>query len=362
MLSPSRGPERLIRFGQWLIALLFAYFLIQVGASLIADLPLLAAPPRLERYLDQARLGRLQGELSPLNSERERLQGELLALQRREQEAREAYDTDKTSFENWRSARSATEQSAQNPEVIRRVRQLDGQLEQQRRLGGERRGLESELRTLEQRIASPQQQLDQLQAEAQRRWQSAKQTSELRAFAIRLLFVGPLLALALWQFRRFRGSEQWPFVWGFLLFGLVAFFVELVPYLPSFGAYLRYGVGALLTFLGGRTLIRWLNAYLQRKQQEQTAPQEERQRSIRYEQALQALSRNQCPSCERSLSRDSVALPDFCMHCGLHIQRNCSSCGHHQLVFFPYCSACGAPSPPRQEPPGQDPPGLQPAA
>ncbi len=39
--SPSRGPERLIRSGQWLIALLFAYVLIQVGASLIADLPLL---------------------------------------------------------------------------------------------------------------------------------------------------------------------------------------------------------------------------------------------------------------------------------------------------------------------------------
>ena len=41
MVNPSRGPERLIRSGQWLIALLFAYFLIQVGASLIADLPLL---------------------------------------------------------------------------------------------------------------------------------------------------------------------------------------------------------------------------------------------------------------------------------------------------------------------------------
>jgi hypothetical protein len=42
MINPSRGPERLIRSGQWLIALLFAYFLIQVGASLNVGLPLMA--------------------------------------------------------------------------------------------------------------------------------------------------------------------------------------------------------------------------------------------------------------------------------------------------------------------------------
>jgi hypothetical protein len=38
--QPSRGPERLMGSGPWLIALLFAYFLIQVGASLNAGLPL----------------------------------------------------------------------------------------------------------------------------------------------------------------------------------------------------------------------------------------------------------------------------------------------------------------------------------
>ena len=64
--------------------------------------------------------------------------------------------------------------------------------------------------SLQSRIDTPQRQVDQLQAEAQTRWQRARQGAEGRAFVVRLLFVGPLLALAIWQFRRFRGSDQWP--------------------------------------------------------------------------------------------------------------------------------------------------------
>jgi hypothetical protein len=212
MLSPSRGPERLIRMGQWLIALLFAYFLIQVGSSLIADLPLLAKAPQQEQFVDRARLESLESELVPLTQARDDLKSRLEGVGQKEVEAREAYATDKASFDNWRSARSATEQSGQNPEVIARVRQLDTQLDQQRRLSAERQGLERQLGDLQSRIGVPQRQVDQLQAEAQSRWQRARQGAEGRAFVVRLLFVGPLLALAIWQFRRFRGTDQWPFV------------------------------------------------------------------------------------------------------------------------------------------------------
>jgi chemotaxis protein histidine kinase CheA len=344
MVNPSRGPERLVRAGQWLIALLFAYFLIQVGGALIADLPLLSSQPRLEQYEDQPRIAALQAELEPLQSRQQALQEQADRLRERQQQASQAYAREKASFDNWRSTRSSTEQSDQNPEVIARARQLDGLLQQHQQLSNEQEQLEAQQRTLRASLVPPQQQLEQLQAEARARWQRALQRAELRIFGIRLLFVGPLLGLALWQFRRFRGSDQWPFVWGFLLFGLFAFFVELVPYLPSFGAYIRYGVGALLTFLAGRALIRWLNAYLARKQQEQVAPQQERQRTIRYEKALQALGRNQCPSCERNLPRRDGVLPDYCMHCGLQLQLDCSQCGFHHYACFPYCPSCGHPA------------------
>lgn len=341
MVGSTRGPERLIRVGQWLIALLFAYFLIQVGASLIADLPLLSRAPQLEHYVDKPRVQAVEARIAPFTQKRDSLRKELEAQNERLQESRDAYERGRSSFETWRAARTATEQSAQNPEVIARARQLDAQLEEQRRLEAERRALEQRLAGVETALKDPEQQLDTLKAKAQERFDRARTGAELRAFGIRLLFVGPVLGLSIWQFRRFRRSDQWPFVWGFLIFGLFAFFFELVPYLPSFGNYLRYGVGAVLTFLGGRALIGWLQEYLQRKELEQAAPQQERQRQIRYESALQALSRSQCPSCERSVARADGTLPDFCMHCGLQLQRDCSRCGHHQLTFFPFCQACG---------------------
>jgi hypothetical protein len=232
--------------------------------------------------------------------------------------------------------------------VIARARQLDGLLRQEQQLRAQRSQLEANLQRAQGELAAPQGQLEQLRRQA-------RQRSELLAFGIRLAFVGPLLLLALWQFRRYRGSDQWPFVWGFLLFGLFAFFVELVPYLPSFGAYIRYGVGALLTLVVGRSLIRWLNAYLLRKQQEQAAPQQQRQRQIRYEKALQTLGRHQCPSCERSLPRQEGALPNYCMHCGLQLQRHCDGCGSQHLACFPYCPSCGLGSGLAEADPGVDP-------
>ncbi|MFO7630695.1 MAG: hypothetical protein R6W06_14515 [Prochlorococcaceae cyanobacterium] len=347
MINPSRGPERLVRSFQWLIALLFAYFLIQVGGALIADLPLLSSQPRLEQYLDQPRISALEARLRPLQARQQMLGEQAGRLRDRQQQAGEAYARAKAGFDNWRSTRSATQQSDQNPEVIARARQLDELLRQQQQLSGEQAAINAQLQQVWTSQAPPQQQLEQLRREADGRWRQAVQRAELRAFGIRLLFVGPLLALALWQFRRFRLSDQWPFVWGVLLFALFAFFVELVPYLPSFGAYIRYGVGALLTFLVGRALIRWLNDYLARKQLEQAAPQEQRQHSIRYEKALQALGRSQCPSCERNLPRRDGELPDYCMHCGLNLQHNCRQCGFHHYACFPYCSSCGTAAEPQ---------------
>lgn len=326
---------------QWLIALFFAFFLIRVGGSLLADLPSLTTAPQREPFLQSPPIAALEARLQPLEAERQTVEERLSGLRQRQDLARQAYESDKASFDNWRSARSATEQEAQNPEVIARARQLDNQLLLQQRLRGDSQALERQRDGLRAKAQPIERQLAQLRNAGERRFQQARQRAELLVFGLRLLLVGPMLALALWQFRRYRRSEQWPFVYGILIFGLFLFFFELVPYLPTFGAYIRYGVGALLTVVAGRALIRWLQDYLRRKQEEQTAPQEERQRQIRYEKALQALGQSQCPSCERRLSVKDGTLPNFCMHCGLVLQVDCPRCQNHHLSFFPFCPSCG---------------------
>ncbi|WP_228008947.1 hypothetical protein [Cyanobium sp. LEGE 06113] len=183
MVNPSRGPERLVRAGQWLIALLFAYFLIQVGGALIADLPLLSSPPRLEQFLDQPAKTALEAELQPLQSRREALQEQAERLGERQQQAQARYEREKASFDNWRSTRSATAQSDQNPEVIARARQLDGLLQQQQQLSGEQAALAARLRQVQASIAVPRQQLQLLQSEAQGRFQAARQRAELQPSA-----------------------------------------------------------------------------------------------------------------------------------------------------------------------------------
>jgi hypothetical protein len=77
MLSPSRGPERLVRAGQWTVAVLFAWFLIQVGASLIADLPLLSRAPQPAQFRQASALQTVQNQIDPLQTQRQRLEVQL---------------------------------------------------------------------------------------------------------------------------------------------------------------------------------------------------------------------------------------------------------------------------------------------
>lgn len=340
MTKGLRLSEKWFQRGLWGIAVLFAGFLIGLGSLVVADLPKAERPVDAEQFMDQARLrpARAQvkqddAQLADLSDEQQRAANSLQA-------ATNAFQSERESFDTWIATRSATEQNAQNPQVLARQHQLDILKATQRSAQTKVDALESQHTDLQQAHDKHQQTVDEVENAGQAGYQHAVSRMELRVFALRLALILPLLLIAVWLFVKRRKGPRWPFVWGFIFFALFAFFVELVPYMPSYGGYLRYLVGIALTVWGGNYAIAALRRYLDAQKAAEQRPEEERRKDLGYEMAQMRLSRRVCPACERPIDvSDPTA--NFCMHCGLVVFDDCPRCKTRQTSFTHFCRFCG---------------------
>ena len=123
--SSNRLPEKWFRRGLWLVAFVFAGFLIGLGGKIVGDLPQAAPYKELREYVNHT-------TYDPLLLEQTRLQNTQTSLQEQAEQAslalekqRNIRQSEQTSLDNWLATRSATEQSDQNPEVIARTQKLD---------------------------------------------------------------------------------------------------------------------------------------------------------------------------------------------------------------------------------------------
>ena len=123
-------------------------------------------------------------------------------------------------------------------------------------------------------------------------------------------------------------------------FALFAFFVELVPYLPSYGGYVRYAVGIGITALVGRYAIVALNRYLERQKLAEALPDQERRKELSYDVDLARLAKSVCPGCERPVDLKNEKI-DFCPHCGIGLFDHCGACSARKSAFARFCHACG---------------------
>ena len=246
------------------------------------------------------------------------------------------------SFRNWIATRTATQLPSQDEELIARTAQLDELKAEQARTQAAVESQRKALLDASQALQAAEEQMAPLLAEAQQRYQEALLTSELRVFVYRLALTLPLLALAAWLFKHKRKSQLWPFVWGFGFFALFAFFVELVPYLPSYGGYVRYTVGIALTVVVGRWLIKAANRYLAQQKLAEAQPDPVRRQVLTYDTALIRMSKSACPGCERPVDLKNPEI-DFCPHCGIGLFDRCPKCSTRKNAFAPFCHACGTP-------------------
>lgn len=340
MSKGLRLTERWLTRALWLVAFIFAGFLIGLGGKIVENLWDVEAPLTVEQFMDQRRAAEVKAQR---DAAQEKLDAARTALEQAEQKhavARSNTRSARASFDNWLATRRVTARPDQDRELVARTEALDA-------LESEERKALSAVETQEQAMLDASQQAQQ----ARSRWEAlerpavqahaqALRAKELRVFLYRLALTLPLLVVAGWLFAHKRKSSWWPFAWGFIFFALFAFFFELVPYLPSYGGYVRYVVGIVVTVVVGRHAILSLQRYLARQKQSEALPDAERRQTMRYDLALARLGKSVCPGCERAVDLKDTAI-DYCPHCGIGLFDRCGGCATRKNAFARFCFSCG---------------------
>lgn len=340
MSKSLRLSEKWFRRGLWLVALVFAAFLSGLGGTLVGDLPKVERRQAIEDFMDPVAAPQLRQQVKDAQRSAKDAQDALDQAQLKLRVAQADNRSARETFNNWLATRQVTARADQDPELIKRTAQLDTLRQNERAaLAAVEVQQQAALnaRQLEGRANA---QLQELQRSAQEAWNTARRAQELRVFLYRLALTLPLLLAAGWLFVKKRHGTYWPFVWGFIFFALFAFFVELVPYLPSYGGYVRYIVGILVTVAVGRYAIVALNRYLERQKLAEAMPDVQRREELSYDVALARLAKGVCPGCERPVDlKDDKN--DFCPHCGIGLHDRCTHCQARKSAFSRFCHACG---------------------
>ena len=340
MSKGLRLTEKWLHRALWLVALAFASFLIGLGGKLVENLADVEEPPTLEQFIEPAQLIAVRTE----EQEAEKLQ--ILARERHEQAvqkhevAQANTKSARATFDNWLATRSATARPDQDTELITRTKALDAlEAEERRSLGAVERQRQALLEAAQQAERATRRRAE-LELPALQQRDRAAEAQALRVFGYRLALTLPLLVIAGWLFKHKRKGNSWPFAWGFIIFALFAFFFELVPYLPSYGGYVRYIVGIVVTVVVGRYAIASLQRYLARQKEAEALPDVQRRQTLRYDMVLTRLGKDVCPGCERTVNlKDGTT--DFCPHCGIGLFNRCGGCGTRKNAFGRFCFSCG---------------------
>ena len=347
------APEKLFAFSMWLVSLVFAAFLVGLGGKIIADVPSATTPVSVESFTNPQVMWDSRNRLDGAEDTRRKLEPELAEAQAVAAARQTAYATAQSANRNWLATRSVT---STNPDAVKQDRELLRQSKELEALSASLREaqvkveeLSSQMRAaLREEAEARSAMTDQLR-DAQPQVQSASRAQELKIFGLRLALTGPLLLVSTWLIVKKRKSSHWPLARGFIMFSLFAFFVELVPDLPSYGGYVRYGVGLLLSLVGGHYGIKWMQGFLARRQAEANRNETERRSSLDKVQAVQKIVSKVCPGCERPIPAelDGVKV-DNCVYCGLRLFDLCEGkrasgdlCGVRKNAFYPHCPSCG---------------------
>ena len=353
----SKKLERTSRLIYFTISTMLCFFLVLLSNRIIDDIDRLTESPMQDQFENKAVRKELDKKMEMVSIEIDNLNNKKALIEKTITTAKENYTNEKQSFDNWLQTRKTLGSPDKDQEVISRAKQLDEFYKIEQEWRAQLNAKQTELDQKEKEQALIQQKIDKEILLGSVKYDKAYKQYELKVFLIRLLFVGPILALGIFFFIRYRRHKFWPLFFGFTLFSIYTFFFGLVPYLPSYGGYVHYAVGIILSLGLGYYAIKTIRQFIEQKQAELKISTQERAKNVQTEVAEKALDNHFCPSCGKDFlikkwetptkNNDSEVyklVTNYCRHCGLELFKKCSSCGNKNFAHLPFCASCGEPS------------------
>ncbi len=343
-MKSSRQLSKIFMLVLYGISVAFAFFLLQAGALIIENIPKVGINTTVDDYIDKKQEKSIEEQIKIIESDLEVLELESHELNAKYNGIKKSIDLETESYKSILASRYYTEDGKKNNQVEDSRRKLEKERSNLKKVNQQINELARKITLKKNEKQKKLQVKRDITRKAEKIYENKKKRNTLKAFAIRLSFVLPLLALAIFLFKKYRKSNYWPFVFGWGYFSLYSFFVELVPYFPSYGGYVRALVGILLCLLIGKFVIQKLQAYLEQKRKLEMQDEGERRSKLQDEEsnleiAYAKLAKDICPSCDRKFTdRENK----FCVYCGLCIKKACPQCNQLQSSFNKFCFECGA--------------------
>ncbi len=348
MMKGARVPERAYRIVLWVVSIIFAGFIIGLGNLVIGDLPQVEGQLSSDVVAETPAAKNIRVELADIAAKRAVIDDKLEIDRLQLDQAQRASQTATETFQAWIAARTATTNPQQDPEVLARTRTLEQLKTNERSVQSAIDALEQEKLPLSQRETALQEEQGRLIADQTPAMERAAFQQELRVFGMRLAITLPMLLIAVWLVMKKRASDYWPLARGFALAALFVFFVELVPYMPSYGGYVRYVVGIVLTLVAAHFLIKNMRSYLEKRQAVEQQAEEERRKLVSHDEAFKKMAAKVCPGCDRPIAAMEGSESNFCVHCGMTLFDHCGKCETRKMAFFRYCMSCGTSAKPAE--------------
>lgn len=341
MAKSTRRPQKIYAIVMWVLSFVFAGFLMALGDLVMRDIPRVDQSISVETFVNAEQMKLLRSKERNLSRQTTPLQRTIEDAVEEKNSAEVNYRGAKSRFDNWIATRTATQSNATNPEVLSRTQELEGLSANVRTAERVVATAQANQRTQNRNASDVRASIKQLRDEAQPAYKRARRKQDLKVFGFRLMLTLPLLLLSAWMLMKKRHSAYWPLYRGFVTFSIYAFFFELAPYVPNYGGYVIVLVGIFTVLVAGYFLIKQMRKYLERKQEEEARSEGDRRKSIDYETALKKIAAKTCPGCDRSIvTRDGVH-SDYCVHCGIHLQQECTNCKTRNVTFHRFCLCCG---------------------